>query len=227
MNPQEPPVVSTSTHSPAPAPARKRRPWLLYILGGTITLLLAIIATFAILLWWSQRPIKPVVLSEAEKTALDHKLQFIGSPPHEAVPEQEPDRIYLPGTNVVQLTEREINGLLNDNTDLGQKVRLEFGRDAVNAYIAAPIPEDVPIVGGKMFRARGRFRLSLSNDAAPVAMLEDVTVYGVSLPKAWLGGLKGENLLSDVMGERDGKPLIKGIKSVRLQPGVLLLELEQ
>ena len=127
---------------------------------------------------------------------------------------------------MLKLTEREINGLLNANTDLGKSVRLEFARDAINAYLAVPIPQDFPIGGGKMFRARGRFRVSLGNDATPFAILEDVTVFGLSLPKAWLGGVKGENLIGQAIGERNGKPVLRGIKSLRVEPGALVLEVE-
>jgi hypothetical protein len=77
-----------------------------------------------------------------------------------------------------------------------------------------------------MFRARGRFRVSLGNDATPFAILEDVTVFGLSLPKAWLGGVKGENLIGRAMGERNGKPVFQGIKSLRVEPGALVLEVE-
>jgi len=206
---------------------KKKRPLLLYVLGGMMTVFLGIIAVFAILLWWSQRPIKPTILTAHEKSTLNQKLEVLSTKPGEMPPEVEPDRFYTPGSHTLQLSEREINGLLNENTDLGQKVRLEFGRDAINAYIAAPIPDDVPMVGGKMFRARGRFKLSLAEGQAPVALLEDVTIYGVSLPKAWLGGLKGENLLKDAFGDRNGDPLIKGVKSLRIQPGAIVLELEE
>src|SRR6185436_19983171 len=167
-----------------------------------------------------QRPIKPVVLSAAEQAAVDKKLEHLGEKSGDAARAPtaertatplELDRPYVPGSKVLRLTERELNGLLNANTDLGKTVRLEFGRDAINAYVAAPIPEDVPVLGGKMFRARGRFRLSLPNGAAPQAVLEDVTIFGLSLPKAWLGGLKGENLLTDAVGERNGAPILQGI----------------
>ncbi|MDB6026230.1 MAG: hypothetical protein JWM68_2453, partial [Verrucomicrobiales bacterium] len=57
-------------------------------------------------------------------------------------------------------------------------------------------------------------------------ILEDVTVFGVSLPKAWLGGIKGENLLSDAVGTSHGTPLLQGVKSLHVEPGVLILELE-
>jgi hypothetical protein len=132
----------------------------------------------------------------------------------------------VPGEKVLRLTEREVNGLLNANTDLGKTVRLEFGNDAINAYLAVPIPADFPIGGGKMFRARGRFRVSLGNGGAPFAVLEDVTVFGLSLPKAWLGGLKGENLISQAVGQRNGAPVFRGVKSLRGEPGALVLEVE-
>jgi hypothetical protein len=75
-----------------------------------------------------------------------------------------------------------------------------------------------------MFRACGRFRVSVTNDSASYAILEDVTVFGLSLPNAWLGGLKGENLLADAMGEHNGRPVLQGVKSFRVEPGALVLE---
>jgi hypothetical protein len=207
-----------------------------------LALLLVIVATVVITLWWIQRPIKPVVLSVQEKAAVEEKLQHVGganapapSPgrgaeagasPSPAAASPNADRLYVPGSKVFKLTEREINGLLNANTDLGKSVRLEFAKDAINAYVAVPIPKDFPVLGGKMFRARGRFRVSLGDGATPYAILEDVTVFGLSLPKAWLAGLKGENLIGQAMGTRNGKPLLQGIKSLRVEPGALVLEVE-
>lgn len=141
--------------------------------------------------------------------------------PGEKVPQ---DRAYIPGSKVLKLSEREVNGLLNLNTDLGKTVRLEFAQDAINAYLAVPIPEDFPIGGGRIFRARGRFRVSIGNHAEPYAILEDLTVFGLSLPKAWLGGLKGENLIGRAMGEGKGSRVMRGIKSLRVEPGELVLE---
>lgn len=230
-----PPVSPLPAGGPTGTPVPKRRPWLLYGCGALLALALLICATVAITIWYIQRPIKPVVLSAAEKAVVEAKLQNFSETtneisrtliPENEKPRTEPDRTYVPGSKVLRLTERELNGLLNANTDLGQTVRLEFGRDAINAYVAAPIPEDVPVLGGKMFRARGRFRLALTNGVAPYAILEDVTVFGLSLPQAWLGGLKGQNLLSEVMGERNGTPVLRGIKSLRVEPGALVMEVD-
>lgn len=254
MSPNPPsPSVPPSLPSAPPAPAKKT-PWLLYGCGTLIVLLLLVIATVLITLWWIQRPIKPVVLSAKEKAVVEEKLRHVsgeapsassstptrsrvtnraaeaGQLPRDVAPpptiSQELDRPYTPGSKVFKLTEREINGLLNANTDLGQTVRLEFAQDAVNAYLAVPIPKDFPIGGGKMFRARGRFRISLGNGGTPYAILEDVTVFGLSLPKAWLGGIKGENLLGDAVGQGKSGSGLRGIKSLRVEPGALVLEVE-
>lgn len=234
------PPGSNPPLSVVPATPRKKGRWLLYGCGSLLAFLLIIVATVAITIWWIQRPIKPVVLTPQEKQVVEEKLKTaqggndsrsIRRPdtPLEA-PEQrkaqEPDRVYTPGSKSIRLTEREINGLLNENTDLGRSVRIEFGRDAVNAYIAVPIPQDFPVGGGRTFRARGRFALSIGSGGAPFASLEDVTVLGLSLPKAWLGGIKGENLLADAAGSKDGKPLLRGIKSLHVEPGALVLEVE-
>jgi hypothetical protein len=216
-------------------------------------LLLVIVATVAITIWWSQRPIKPIVLSPREKAEVEQKMQLLqggnaaaapvapgnrtgnttnpGQQPatswsgHE-IESELPRRFYVPGGKVLKLSEREINGLLNANTDLGKSVRLEFDQDAINGYLAVRIPQDFPIGGGRMFRARGRFRVSLGNGGKPYAILEDVTVLGISLPKAWLGGIKGENLLGEAMTGNNQAPVLKGIKSLRVEPGALVLEVE-
>jgi hypothetical protein len=244
-SPQNPNSPGISSRDALP-PTAKKTHWLLYGCGTLIALLLVIVATVVLTLWWIQRPIKPVVLSAQEKASVVQKLQHIGggntsapapnrrakagAPPPVAAADlaenKGQDQPYTPGSKVLKLTEREINGLLNANTDLGQAVRLEFAQDAINAYVAVRIPQDFPVGGGKMFRARGRFRVSLGNDATPYAILEDITVFGLSLPKAWLGGLKGENLIGQAMGERNGKPILQGIKSLRVEPGALVLEVE-
>jgi hypothetical protein len=241
-----------SAPSIPPPPVAKKTRWLLYGCGTVLALVLMIVASVAITIWWIQRPIKPVVLTAKEKAVVETKLQRLGGENTRAstatkatvsnrgtevveVPlleipskgtSQEKDRLYVPGSKVFKLTDREINGLLNANTDLGNSVRLEFAKDAINAYIAVPIPKDFPIGGGMMFRARGRFGLSLGNGGQPFAVLEDVTVFGLSLPKAWLGGLKGENLLGEAMGQRNGSPVLQGIKSLRIEPGALVIEVE-
>jgi len=244
-----PPQIPGQTTPPAPTPpAPRKRNWLLLGCGGLLAVLLLMVLTVLVTIWWIQRPIKPVVLSPKEQATLDTKLKQVedaktqGSQTDRSrpssdrpVPEspirdiQNPpaeNGHYVPGSKQVRLTDREVNGLLNQNTDLGKSVRLEFARDAINAYVAVLIPQDFPIMGGKMFRARARFRVSIGNGGEPYAILDDVTVFGLSLPKAWLGGLKGENLLRDAVADQKGRPVLQGVKSLRIEPGALVLQVE-
>ncbi len=220
--------------TPPPREPRRISPVLLGC-GGVLLLLLLIAGTVATTIWWIQRPIRPVVLTAQEKVVVEEKLKELegGSIPltpstplpvaaSTASPSPVVDeRVYVPGSKTLQLTEREINGLLNQNTDLGDKVRFEFAQDAIHAYLAIPIPEDFPVGAGTTFRMRGRFRVSIGGEGKPYLVIEDVTVFGLSLPKEWLGGLKGENLLDQAFGETGG---IQGIKNLRVEPGVLVLE---
>jgi hypothetical protein len=225
--PDDPPSLPAST--PPVLPKRSR--WLLYGCGGLLALVLIIFATVACTLWWVQRPITPVVLSAPEKAAVEAKLKSVagGEAPAAAPnsPQQEGDRAYVPGSKVLRITERELNGLLTSNTDFGTSVQLELGKDAVNAYVAVPVPADFPVAGGRTFRARARFAVSLGSGGAPYAIMQDVTVFGLSLPKDWLGGLNGENLLENVTGHGKGSAVLRGIKSLRVEPGVLILELSE
>jgi len=214
-------------------PRKKRQP-LLWGCGALVLLLVLIGATVGATLWWSQRPIRPVVLSAQEKATVEGKIKELegGTMPLDpkvpappvptaSVLPPEDSSSYVPGSKVLRLSEREVNGLLNLNTDLGEKVHLEFSRDAINAYLAIPIPQDFPIGAGTIFRMRGRFRVSIGGEGKPYAVLEDVTIFGLSLPKAWLGGIKGENLLGDALG---GGAVVEGIKSLKVEPGALVLE---
>jgi len=222
-------------------PGKSRRP-LLFGCGAFLLVLVLIAAAVAATLWWSQRPIRPVVLSAQEKATVAGKIKEIegGTMPLNpgvstlpaAVPPSVPvggsvapapadPRTYVPGSKVLRLTEREVNGLLNQNTDFGDRVHFEFSKDAINAYLAIPIPQDFPIGAGTIFRMRGRFRVSIGGEGKPYAVLEDVTIFGLSLPKAWLGGIKGENLLGDALG---GGSVVEGIKSLKVEPGALVLE---
>ena len=167
-NPSSPPPLS-----PASVPPRRSKGrWVLGGCGVLLAFLLLIVATVAITIWWIQRPIKPVVLTPPEKAQVEEKLRRLdnektsanSTAPRSSNRDQaspgaggavEPGSSYVPGSKELKLTEREINGLLNANTDLGKSVRLEFSQDAINAYLAVRIPQDAQQCG--YFRVHGHF----------------------------------------------------------------------
>lgn len=165
--------------------------------------------------WWQNRPIRPVVLSEKEKKVVAEKVEAIQKP-------AEPK--YEKGSKEIVLTERELNGLLNENTDLGKTVRFELATNAIHARVETDLDPDLPILGGRHLKARARFLVGKEPGKASL-VLDDVTVWGVSLPNDWLGGLKGHDLLGETIGGKGGG--IAGVEEFKIEPGRLIIRLKE
>ncbi|RYD39567.1 MAG: hypothetical protein EOP85_15715 [Verrucomicrobiaceae bacterium] len=175
---------------------------LLLVLGG--------------LWWWFNRPIQPVILTAQEKQAVEAKVEAIQKP-------AEPT--YEKGSREIILTERELNGLLNENTTLGKSVSLELATNAVHARVETDLDPDLPVVGGKRLKARARFFVSEVPGETSL-ILDDVTVWGVSLPNDWLAGMKGRDLLGEVLGGgKRGK--LPGVEEFKIEPGKLVIRLAE
>ena len=157
-------------------------------------------------LWWQNRAIEPTVLNEAEQIELTEKL---AEPP------------YQKGLQTITLTERQLNGLLHRHTQLGDQLTFELAQDAVHARLRAELDPDLPLLGGMTVKARARFLIG-SDPARTSLALDDLTVYGISLPDAWLGHLKGRNLLAD-LNLQSSPALSSGIRSLQVLPGQLQL----
>jgi hypothetical protein len=195
---------------PPPAPA-KRRSCLVPALITIIVILAVILGVY----WWQNRPIKPVQLSVQEKAAVEAKLEAVQAP----APAQ---LTYEKGASEIILTERELNGLLNENTSLGDKLKFELVEGAVHARLETDLDKDLPIVGGKRLKARARFFVN-TDSGRPKLVLDDLTVWGISLPNDWLGGLKGQDLLGQTVGSKgDG---LAGVKEMKVESGRLVIRL--
>jgi hypothetical protein len=168
--------------------------------------------------WWQNRPIKPVVLTPEEKQVVERKIEAIQQPD---VPKPE-DPKYEKGSKEIILTERELNGLLNQNTDLGRSLKFELASNAIHARLEMDLDKDLPLVGGKRLKARSRFIVGESA-GHPMFTLDDVTVWGISLPNDWLGGLKGQDLLGNALG--GGR--ISGVEEFRVETGKLIIRLAE
>jgi hypothetical protein len=180
---------------------------------------LVILAVVALVLgglwWWHNRPIQPVKLSVEEKAVVEAKVEAIQNP-------AEPK--YEKGGKEIILTERELNGLLNENTSLGKSVSFELATNAIHARIETDLDPDLPVVGGKHLKARARFLVSEEPGKAAF-VLDDVTVWGISLPNDWLGGLKGHDLLGEALGGKGGK--LPGVEEFKVESGKLIIRLAE
>lgn len=204
--------------SDTPPPVPKRKSCLVPVLIGLVVVLVAIVG----LMWWHNRPIKPVQLSAEEKTAVEAKVEAIQNVEAPAVP-AGPE--YEKGKKEIILTERELNGLLNEHTTMGDKLKFELATDAVHARIETDLDPDLPVVGGKRLKAKARFIVK-TEDGKPSLILDDLTVWGVSLPNDWLAQLKGKDILGEILGGGKGGK-VAGIEEMSVEPGQLKIRLKE
>lgn len=203
---------SMSKDHPTPQLAKpKKKRKVLLILGIVVLLLIGVGVGCYV---WMNRPINPTVLAAGEQAVLDQKVEAVQQ------------RAYEPGGKKLVLTDREVNALLHKNTDLGDKLKIEFANNAVHARVHTDLDEDFPVIGGKTLKAKARFRLT--NDAsAPAIVLDDVTVWGISLPNAWLADLKGKNLISNLGLDQQGNKFSEGIKDISVKNGEIEIRLAE
>lgn len=189
--------------------------------GRSSCLLVGICGVFLVLVvcagayWWYNRPIKPVELSAKEKQVVEEKVERL------EVGAGEPE--YERGAKEILLTERELNGLIHQNTALGDRLKLTLATGEIHARLETDMDEDLPVVGGKKLKARARFLVG-SADGRPSLVLDDLTVWGASLPNDWLGGLKGQDLLGEIFGKGGG---VRGIEELRIERGQLVIRLAE
>lgn len=166
--------------------------------------------------FWHNRAIQAVVLTPPEKVELAKKL--------EAVEESRQEPRYERGQKTITLTERELNGLLNENTALGDQLKIELANNAVHARLSADIPQDSPFLAGQKLKGRARFYIE-DKAGRPTLMLDDVTIWGISLPNAWLGNIKGQDLLGSILPTNLSTG--GGLKSFQVKNNSLVIELAE
>lgn len=195
----------------AARPRISTKTWLLIVFT---VLVLSLVGLW----WWQNRPIRPVVLTEQEKVVVEQKVDAIQNPTM-LVTTQTPEPAYEKGAKQIILTERELNGLLHHNTNLGESLKFELATNAIHARVEFDIDPDLPYLGGKRFKARARFIVG-ETPGKPEFVLDDFTLWGISLPNEWLGGMKGQNLFSQAIGAEGGLP---GIEEFRVERGQLVV----
>jgi hypothetical protein len=212
---------------PPPVPPR-RKSCLVPALISVIVVLLVGIGVYL----WINRPIKPVQLSAEEKQVVLHKVEAIqrGDYPQVEAPDAAPTPVpaepkYEKGSREIILTEKELNGLLNEQTTLGDKLQFELATDAVHARLETDLDKDLPVVGGKRLKAKARFFVKTEN-GVPSLVLDDLTVWGVSVPNDWLAQLKGKDLLGEILGGGKGGK-VAGIEEMSVEPGKLKIKLKE
>ncbi len=221
----------------------------------SVMLLTILVTVFAIKTWLFPSPFTPVKLDQQEEQQLEQKLDRIdsfsestqahgkiaagsvaqpqpltegprgdfdaqGALKPEAYSEQEANR-------EITFTEREINGLLANNTDLAEKIAVDLDKDLVSLRLLLPIDPDFPIMGGKTLRVRAGAELAY-REGRPVVILKGVSLMGVPIPNAWLGGLKNIDMMREFGGEPGfWKSFGDGVESIQVREGELYIKLRE
>ncbi len=176
------------------------------------------------------REFTPVELSANEAQVLDGKLRALGYQAEEFDERGvlKPERYSEVGAKrEVNFNERELNALLAKNTDLARKLAIDLSDDLVSAKLLVPMEPDFPFVGGKTLRFNAGVELAYV-DQRPVIILKGVSVMGVPIPSAWLGGMKNVDLVSE-FGAEPGfwQSFSEGVDHIRVEDGRIKIQLKK
>lgn len=209
-------------------------------------ILVTILVTAAVTFWLARtyiyaKDFEPVELNIKEQQVLNTKLRSLGyeSEPVDSQsknkPPKETDEVWLRSKRYsevgakreVSFSERELNAILAKNKDLAKKLAVDLGDDLVSARLLVPVDQDFPILGGKTLRVSAGVEMAFRN-AKPVIMLKGVSVMGVPIPNAWLGGLKNIDIIREY-GDKNGfwKGFSGGIENMRVEEGFLKIKLKK
>jgi hypothetical protein len=217
------------------------------IVLGVITAT-ALVTLFAAKTWLFPQPFTPVVLSPTEEQQLEKKLEHVESltrepvsfsPPSSVQSAQKTEDEELSGnlspeayneegtSREINFSEREINSLLANNTDLARKLAIDLADDLISVKLLLPVDPDFPLFGGKTLRVRAGAELAY-HDNKPIVKLRGVSVMGVPLPNSWLGGLKNIDMVNE-FGTGDGfwKSFADGIESINVREKNLYVKLKE
>jgi len=188
---------------------------------------------------------KPVELSAKEEQVLDAKLERLDSlqahrtrgsaraarqnTAKAGSPEfLEPEPYSEAGAErSITLSERELNGLLAKNTDLARKLAIDLSENLLSARLLVPVDEDFPVLGGQTLKVRAGLELAY-RDGRPIVVLRGVSIMGVPVPNAWLGGMKNIDLV-EYYGHKAGfwKAFADGVDSIRVADGNITMMLKE
>ena len=232
--------MRTESETP-PASAGMRWPQVLLIILATV--LLTTGGT-----WWVLKTyifateFKPVELSVKEEQVLEGKLRVLGyevdvqSPGRKASPPAgiDKDGFLIPerysevgAKREVNFNERELNALLAKNTDLAKKLAIDLSDDLVSAKLLVPLENDFPVLGGKTLRFNAGVEMAYQG-GRPVIVLKGVSIMGVPIPNAWLGGLKNIDLVGE-FGADAGfwKSFADGVENIQVEDGRISIKLKE
>ena len=132
-----------------------------------------------------------------------------------------------PSKREIGISERELNSLLAHNTDLARRLAIDLSDDLASARLLVPIDPDFPIMGGRTLRVAAGLELKYGS-GRPVVIVRGVSLMGVPIPNAWLGGLKNVDLVREFGGGPGvWQTFADGVDFVEIRDGELQIKLKE
>lgn len=209
---------------------------IFWIVLGTIVITAAV-TFWAVRTYVYAKDFKPVVLSVEEQQELNGKLRVLGYQPEPVVSGEakESDQEWLRpeaydesgAKREVSFSERELNALIAKDQQLARKLAVDLSDDLVSVRLLVPVDKDFPLLGGKTLRVAAGVEMAYQT-ARPTVVLKGVSIMGVPLPNAWLGGLKNVDLIGE-FGDEQGfwSSFSQGVEDMRVADGELKLTLKE
>ncbi len=130
------------------------------------------------------------------------------------------------GKRNLSFSEKELNSLLASNSDMAKKLAIDLSQDLISARILIPLDRDFPMLDGKTLRVSAGVELAYKN-SRPRVVLKGVTIMGVPIPNAWLGGLKNIDLIREFGDERGfWKSFSEGVEDIHVEDRQLKIKLK-
>ncbi|WP_417909723.1 arginine N-succinyltransferase [Candidatus Electronema sp. PJ] len=223
---------------PPPPVPEKGFSWKQLLAVALAVMLLTLVAVAVVIkIWLFPQPLKPVVLDQQEEQQLEQKLtqlETVAAPARSQQVEERENGPLQPepyseqgASREIIFNEREINSLLANNTELAEKMAVDFAENLISLRLLLPLDPDFPVLGGKTLRIKAGAELAY-RDGRPVVVLKGVSLMGVPLPNAWLGGLKNIDLMQEFGGQPGfWQSLGAGVESIQVREGELLLKLKE
>ncbi len=233
---QQPDDVATGAST-----ARRFNLWQL----STFILLAILLTLFAV---WILNTVllpsefKPVTLNNKEQQVLDEKLQrferFQTQSDRRASRSRpftrQTDDVLSPepyteesASREIRLSEKELNALLAKNTDLATRLAIDLSDNLASARLLVHLDEEFPLFGGNTVKLTAGAELAYAT-GKPIVKLRGVSVWGVPIPNAWLGGIKNVDLIQE-FGQEPGfwKAFADGVEAIEVKQGHLLIKLKE
>ncbi len=210
----------------------------------SLTVVVTLLLSFLAYRYFFPAPFKPVALNNSEKVELqekledfgmgdfgfseDNQIEFRNEKKPRSVESAKPE-VYKENSKkrVIKLSERELNALIANNKDLARKVAVKLSSDMMSLKIIIPVDSDFPIIGGKTIKGAAGVELAYK-DSTPKVILKGVSLWGVPIPSAWLGGLKNIDLVQEFGGDKGfWKSFSDGVEFIDVEDGHLTIKLKE